>query len=351
MKPIIGVTMGDPAGIGSEITAKALNSESIYDKCSPFVVGDAKAMVDAVRISSLGLSVSPIKSISQAQFKSGVIDVYDLANVDMDSLVYGKVNQDCGRAAGQYIEKAISLAINKEIDAIVTAPIHKESFDLAGYGKRYRGHTEMLAALTKTKNVAMLLAHGNLRVIHVTTHVPFRQIVDLVKEERVYKTICIAHDACQQLGIASPRIAVAGLNPHSGDGGIMGDEEIKEIIPAIERARRQGLDVTGPIPPDTVFPKGKGGTYDVIVAMYHDQGHIPLKFGGFQWDGNKWLSVGGVNITFGLPIIRTSVDHGTAFGKAGKGIADQKSLLDAIEVAIVIAKNRNLRVKIPWERL
>ena len=200
----------------------------------------------------------------------------------------------------------------------------------------------MLASMTNTPDVAMVLAHGHLRVIHVTTHVSLRKSLDLIRTERIYKTIKIAVEACRQLGISSPKIAVAGLNPHCGDGGIMGDEEIKEITPAIENARSDGIDVDGPIPPDTIFPKGRSGTYDIIVAMYHDQGHIPLKFHGFEWDGEKWTSVGGVNITFGLPIIRTSVDHGTAFGKAGKGIADERSLLDAIDYAIVIAKNRNL---------
>ncbi|KAF0135264.1 MAG: 4-hydroxythreonine-4-phosphate dehydrogenase [Candidatus Saganbacteria bacterium] len=343
MKPIICITMGDPAGIGSEIISKALHNRETYSKCSPLVIGDRSAMLEAIKFSNLDLKVNSVEAVADAGFKPGVIDVCDLNNVDVSSLKYGKVNEACGRAAGQYIEKAIELALKKEVDAIVTAPIHKESFDLAGYGKKYRGHTEMLAALTGTKHYAMLLAHDNLRVIHVTTHVPLRKAVYLIKADRVYETIKIAFDACQQLGISSPKIAVAGLNPHSGDGGIMGDEEIKEIIPAIQRAKSEGLLVEGPIPPDTIFPKGKSGTYDIIVAMYHDQGHIPLKFYGFDWDGEKWKSVGGVNITMGLPIIRTSVDHGTAFGKAGKGLADEKSLLDAIDYAILIAKNRKLK--------
>jgi len=198
----------------------------------------------------------------------------------------------------------------------------------------------MLASLTNTKDVAMVLAHDNLRVIHVTTHVSLRKSIDLVKKDRIYKTIKIAFNACRQLGILSPKIAVAGLNPHCGDGGIMGDEEIKEIIPAVEKAKSEGISVEGPFSPDVVFSKGRSGTFDIIVVMYHDQGHIPLKFHGFQWNGEKWTSVGGVNITFGLPIIRTSVDHGTAFGKAGKGIANEKSLDDAIDYAILISKNR-----------
>lgn len=342
MKPIICITMGDPAGIGSEIITKALNNPDVYTKCNPFVVGDKNAILDGIRISKLNLDIDVIENIKSSNFRHGTINVYDIHNINTDKIVYGKVCAEYGMAAGEYIEKGVELTMKKEADAIVTAPIHKESFDLAGYGKKYRGHTEMLAALTNSRDVAMVLAHGQMRVIHVTTHVSLRNAIDLIKIDRVYKTIKIANEACKQLGVLFPKIAVAGLNPHCGDGGIMGDEEINEIIPAIERAKKEQIKVDGPFPPDTVFPKGRSGTYDIIVAMYHDQGHIPLKFHGFQWDGNKWTSVGGVNITFGLPIVRTSVDHGTAFGKAGKGIADERSLLDAIDYAIVIAKNRNL---------
>lgn len=340
MKPTISITMGDPAGIGAEIIAKVLNNPRVYSQCNPFVIGDQEVMLDGVKISNLDLGINAIADVQAARFQPGIIDVYDLHNIDRTMFMYGKVNKECGKAAGQYIEKAVEIALKKEVDAIVTAPIHKESFDLAGYGKKYRGHTEMLAALTNTENVAMLLIHGNLRVIHVTTHVSLRKVADLIKKDRIYKTIQIASEACRQLGISSPRIAVAGLNPHCGDGGIMGDEEIKEITPAIQKARSEGIDVTDPLPPDTVFPKGRSGTYDIIVAMYHDQGHIPIKFYGFEWNENKWKSIGGVNITMGLPIVRTSVDHGTAFGKAGKGIADETSLRDAVDYAILIAKNK-----------
>lgn len=340
MKPVICFTMGDPAGVGSEIIAKVFASSEIHAKCRPLVVGDKQAMEDGIRIAGVDLNVNTIDDVKQADFKVGVIDVLDLHNVNMERLAYGVVDRECGKAAGEYIEKAIELAVARSVSAIVTAPIHKESFDLGGYGKKYRGHTEMLAGLTNTEDYAMLLAHGNLRVVHVTTHVSMRKALDLIKKERVYTTIKIAFEACRQLGIESPRIAVAGLNPHSGDGGLMGDEEVKEIIPAMEKAEAEGIDVSGPIPPDTIFPRVNGGMYDIAVVMYHDQGHIPLKFAGFLYDGEKWGSVGGVNITIGLPIIRTSVDHGTAFGKAGKGIASERSLLDALDYAIVIAENR-----------
>jgi 4-hydroxythreonine-4-phosphate dehydrogenase len=342
MKPIIGITMGDPAGIGSEIIAKALNGQEVYETCRPVVIGDKFAMEDAIKIAGLDLKVRTIDNIKDASYNHGVIDVYDLNNLKLEKIPYGKVNADCGRAAGEYIEKGIQLAMDREISAIVTGPINKEAFDLGGYGKKYRGHTEMLAGLTNSKNVSMMLASGNLRVIHVTTHVSMRQAVDLIKKERVYQTILKAHEACQFLGIESPRIGVCGLNPHAGESGIMGHEEVEEIIPAIEQARAEGFNVEGPIPGDTIYPRGRTGTIDVIVAMYHDQGHIPVKLMGFLWDGAAWSSVSGVNITIGLPIIRVSVDHGTAFGKAGKGTANERSMLDSIEYAIKIAIARKL---------
>jgi len=334
--------MGDPAGIGSEIIAKALNRQDVYTKCRPLVIGDKKAMEDGVKIAGLNLEVRGLSDIADASFSHGIIDVYDLDDLPLENIPYGFVNAECGRAAGEYIEKAIELAMAKEITAMVTAPINKESFDFGGWGKKYRGHTEMLAALTKSEHVFMMLASGNLRVIHVTTHVSMRQAIDLIKKDRVYETIYKAKDACRYLGIENPRIGVCGLNPHASEGGIMGNEEIEEIIPAIKKAKADGLDVIGPIPGDTAFPKGKTGTLDIIVAMYHDQGHIPVKLMGFLWDGKVWSSVSGVNITIGLPIIRVSVDHGTAFGKAGKGTANEVSMLDAIEYAILIAQNRKM---------
>lgn len=342
MKPIIGITMGDPAGIGSEIIAKALMRGEVYEKCRPVVIGDKKAMEEAIKIAGVNLTVRGIGGIAEAQYIRGVIDVYDLNNIGLEKIPFGKIDADCGRAAGEYIEKAIQLAMNREIAGMVTAPINKESFDLGGYGKKYRGHTEMLAALTGVGKASMMLASGNLRVIHVTTHVAMRQAVDLIKKERVYNTIHKAHEACRELGIENPRIGVCGLNPHAGEGGIMGYEEVEEIMPAIEQARADGLNVEGPIPGDTIYPRGKSGIFDVIVAMYHDQGHIPVKLVGFLHDGAAWSSVSGVNITIGLPIIRVSVDHGTAFGKAGKGIANEQSLVDAVDYAVLIAKNRKL---------
>jgi 4-hydroxythreonine-4-phosphate dehydrogenase len=341
MKPYIGITMGDPAGIGPEIITKALNDSAVYRQCNPVVIGEKRILQDAVKMSGLNLEINAIGDIRTASYLIGMINIIDIKNIGSQEIMYGKVNADLGRASGEYIEKAIELALQKEIDAMVTAPINKESFYLGGYGKKYMGHTEMLAALTGSNNVSMVLAHGLLRIIHVTSHVSMRKALDLITKENILKTIHVAFEACRQLGIESPKIAVAGLNPHCGEGGLMGDEEIEEIRPAVEQALAEGLDVAGPIPADTVFPKGEAGVYDIVVALYHDQGHIPVKLKGFKWENDAWSDVRGVNITFGLPIIRTSVDHGTAYGKAGKGCADEKSLIDAISCAVKIAKNRD----------
>jgi 4-hydroxythreonine-4-phosphate dehydrogenase len=247
-----------------------------------------------------------------------------------------------GAASAQYVIKAADLALANKVDSIVTAPLNKEAMHMGGYN--YPGHTELLAEKSETNDYAMMLATGNLRVVHVTTHIPFKDILKHLTKERIYTTIKIAYNACLSLCIPEPRIAVAGLNPHSGDGGIFGDEEITTITPAIERARKEGMNIDGPVPPDTVFGKAAGGQYDIVVAMYHDQGHIPVKLLGMKYDEKegKWQSVSGVNITLGLRFIRTSVDHGTAYGKAGRreGTANPDSLREAIHYAIQMAKSR-----------
>ena len=232
------------------------------------------------------------------------------------------------------------LALDGEIDATVTNALNKAAINLAGH--HFAGHTEIYAHFTGTKNYTILLAHENLRVVHVSTHVSLREACDRVKKERVLTCIQIANDACRALGIESPRVAVAGLNPHAGEGGLFGREEIEEIGPAIEQARALGIDADGPVPPDTVFSKARGGWYDIVVAMYHDQGHIPLKVTGFVYDPVKgrWSNVAGVNVTLGLPIIRASVDHGTAFGHAHQGLANPISLVNAIEYAAKFAIHR-----------
>ncbi|MGQ9630757.1 MAG: 4-hydroxythreonine-4-phosphate dehydrogenase PdxA [bacterium] len=339
MKPIIGITMGDVAGIGPEISAKALAHREFYEICSPLVVGDGGAMRQAVDIAKVNLEVHPIKSVDAARFEHGTIDVLDLENVDIGGFTHGHVNAMAGRAAVEFVKKAVDLALKGEIDAIATGPIHKEAVNLAGY--HYSGHTELLGDLTGTKDYAMLLVDGNFRVAHVSTHVSLREACDRVKKDRVLKVIKLADQTVRRLGIQSPKVAVAGLNPHAGEGGMFGREEIDEIAPAVEEAKRAGIDAEGPIPPDTVFAKLKGGQYDVVVAMYHDQGHIPTKVLGFSLDRSTmtWTALGGVNVTIGLPIIRTSVDHGVAFGKAGKGTANPQSMMEAIKLAVQLAKS------------
>ena len=324
--------MGDLAGIGSEIIVKTFSSKDLYDYCCPIVIGDANTMRSALKMVNAKLVVNPIHRVSEATFHYGTIDVLDLENVK-EKIVYGKVSAASGKASAEYIETAVRLVLTKEIDAIVTAPINKEAINKAGYN--YAGHTEFLAHLTKTKNYTMLLTSGALKVVHVTTHLSLKEACDLITKERVLETIKLAHNIMQKLGYETPKIAVASLNPHGGEGGLFGREEIEEIVPAITTAKELGLDVTGPLPSDTVFIRAKGGAFDIVVAMYHDQGHIAIKLTGFEWNQkeNKWSAVGGVNTTVGLPIIRTSVDHGVAYGKAGKGIANPQSMIEAIKMA------------------
>lgn len=340
-KPLIGITMGDPASIGPEISVKALTDPHILEICRPLIVGDASVMEDAIKVVCPGqVKIRAIRNVEEAVFEQGVINVLNMGFVDMAQLEYGKVSAMCGEASFRYVEKVIQLAMDGRIDATVTNAINKAAINLAGH--HFAGHTEIYAHYTNTANYTMMLAHENLRVVHVSTHVSLREACDRVKKERVLTCIRIADDACRRLGISAPKVAVAGLNPHSGEGGLFGREEIDEISPAIEAARAEGICVEGPIPPDTVFSKARGGWYDIVVAMYHDQGHIPLKVSGFVYDQatERWGNVSGVNVTLGLPIIRVSVDHGTAFGHAHQGLANPISLINSIEYAVAFAENR-----------
>lgn len=339
-KPILGITMGDPASIGPEITVKALSDLAIYEKCSPIIIGDAAVMEAAVGIVGKDVKINAVSDVKEAKFEFGTIDVYDMKLVDMDKLERGVVSAMAGNAAFQYVKKVIELAMNHEVDATVTNALNKEAMNLAGH--HYSGHTEIYAEYTGTKKYTMMLAHENLRVVHVSTHVSLREACDRVKKDRVLEVIRIADQACKELGIKEPKIGVAGLNPHSGENGMFGREEIEEITPAIEAAKGEGIIVDGPVPPDTVFSKARGGWYDIVVAMYHDQGHIPLKVVGFVYNQaeQKWDAVAGVNITLGLPIIRASVDHGTAFDQAGKGVANELSLINAMDYAIRMSEGR-----------
>lgn len=337
---IIGITMGDPASIGPEITIKALADRRLYTMCRPLVIGDASVMEASLSIAGHPeLRIHPIHEPEEALFAFGTIDVLDMQIVSPDAFKVGEISSICGNAAFQYVKKVIELALAKKIDATVTNAFSKEAVNLAGH--HYSGHTEIYAEFTGAKNYTMMLVHENLRVVHVSTHVSLREACDRVKRDRILEVIRIADKACKDMGIASPKVGVAGLNPHSGEHGMFGREEIDEIIPAIEAAKEEGICVDGPVPPDTIFSKARGGWYDIVVAMYHDQGHIPLKVLGFVYNKERqaWDEVSGVNITLGLPIIRVSVDHGTAFDQAGSGRASELSLKNAMEYAVLFAEN------------
>jgi 4-hydroxythreonine-4-phosphate dehydrogenase len=338
--PIVGISMGDPGGIGPEICVKALALEEMYGICRPIVVGDAGVMRNAVEFSRLALGVKGCGSVAEAGFRPGTVDVFDLKNLPLAELKHKQVTAAQGRASFEYVTRVIELALAREIDATVTGPINKEAINSAGF--HYSGHTEIYADYTRTKDYAMMLIHGHFRVIHVSTHVSLREACDRVKKDRILRVIRLGNETLKRLGVENPKIGVAGLNPHAGESGLFGCEETQEIEPAIREAGREGLRVEGPIPPDTVFSKMQGGQYDLVVVMYHDQGHIPTKVLGFQYDEKTktWGSISGVNITCGLPIIRVSVDHGTAFGKAGEGRANPESMIEAIKIASRLALQR-----------
>jgi 4-hydroxythreonine-4-phosphate dehydrogenase len=323
MKPTVALTMGDPAGIGSEIIVAGY--PQIRDLARPVVIGDASVMRDAVSMLDASVAINPVETVEAATFAPGQLDVLDPDLVS--DVEYGVVREDYGAASLAYVERAIDLAVAGDVNAITTAPIHKQATRLAG--SEFAGHTDLLADRTGTGNYSMMLIHDDLRVAHVSTHVPLREACDLVTTESVLETIRVTVDGLSDIGIENPRIAVAGLNPHASDGGLLGDAEATEISPAVERASEEGIDVTGPEPPDTVYVQTADGEADCVVAMYHDQGHIPIKMIGFG-DG----TITGVNMTVGLPIVRSSVDHGTAFDIAGRGIADPTSLVDAVAVAV-----------------
>jgi 4-hydroxythreonine-4-phosphate dehydrogenase len=332
--PRIGITMGDPAGVGPEITAKALALPAVAGSCRGVVIGSGDALAEAIDLLQSPLRLHRVQAMRECSFAAGTLECVDLANVDMASLPRGAVSPEAGRAAYAYVERAVRLCQGGEIDAMVTAPINKEA--LAAAGHQHTGHTEILAQLSGTKDFAMLLMGKELRVIHVTTHVALRRVPDLCTRDRVGRVIRLAEETMRFLGVARPRIAVCGLNPHAGEDGLFGDEEQREIGPAIETARRAGMDVYGPLPADTLFSRARGGEFDIVVAMYHDQGHVPVKTLGFTFDQGTgvWTGLSGVNVTVGLPFLRVSVDHGTAFDRAWKGIANPESMIEAIDVAV-----------------
>ena len=321
-RPILGISMGDPFGNGPEITVRALANKGIYDRCRPLVVGDMSSMDYALRVAKkvrgATLTLNPVKCVEEAKFTYGTIDVLDLGLVAVDQIP-DTADQDVpqpfgigacrlgGEASFRYVEKVIQMAMAGEIDATVTNALAKEAINMAGH--HYSGHTEIYADYTKTDKYTMMLAHNDLRVVHVSTHVSLREACDLVKKERVLECIRIANEGCKALGIEKPKIGVAEKKP---------------------------------TPPDTVFSKALGGWYDIVVVMYHDQGHIPLKVKGFVYNKAErhWDAVAGINVTLGLPIIRASVDHGTGFGHAGNGHANELSLVNAMDYAITLANHK-----------
>lgn len=337
-RPILGISVGDPGGIGPEVTAKALALQEIYALCRPIVVSDVEVMREALRITGLNLGINQISSPRQGIYRCGTLDVLHIPNMPAQEIRYGQVTPEQGEASFQYVARVIELAMAGEIQGTVTGPIHKEAINAAGH--RFAGHTEIFASMTSTKDYAMMLAHGAFRVVHVSTHVSLKEACERVKKERILKVITLSQEVLEKLGIREPRIAVAALNPHAGEGGLFGKEEREEIGPAVEEARKKGILAEGPIPADTVFSKMLGGMYDLVVVMYHDQGHIPVKLVGFRYDEKTgtWAEVSGVNVTLGLPIIRVSVDHGTAFGKAGKGLANAQSMIEAVKMAALLAR-------------
>jgi 4-hydroxythreonine-4-phosphate dehydrogenase len=319
--PLIAVTMGDPAGVGPEIVAKTFADPGFGAENRALVVGEPAMLGRAIRLLGLPLGVRKISEPEEAAFEPGAVDVLAVGELPED-LPFGELDARAGDAAFRYVEKATELASSGRVGAIATAPLNKEAMHLAGH--EYPGHTEILARLTGTQDYAMMLVTDELKVIHVSTHVALREAIERVQPERELAVIRLAHASMQKLGVESPRVAVAGLNPHAGENGLFGTEDAEKIAPAIEEARAEGIDASGPHPPDTVLMRARRGVFDIVVVQYHDQGHIPVKLMGFDT---------GVNVTVGLPFFRTSVDHGTAFDIAGTGEADHASMRAALDLA------------------
>ena len=327
-RPLVAITMGDPAGIGAEVTAKALQDPWVYEKCRPFVVGNTGSMNAALDLIGSSGHARVVHDLADVQGQFGDVDVLDLENLDYDQVEYGVVSPIAGKASVEWILKAGELAASGKIAAITTAPINKEACNLAGH--RDIGHMEIFQSQTQASNVATMLMAGTLRVVHLTTHRSLRVACDYVTIDNVYGKIELTDVCFREWGFDNPRIGVAALNPHASDGGLIGTEEAEQIEPAVAQAREKGIDATGPVPADTIFNQAIDGRYDAVIAMYHDQGHIPIKV-------HDWAR--SVSVNLGLPFIRTSVDHGTAFDIAGKGIADAKSMLESIRVAVSLASD------------
>lgn len=328
-RPIIAVTMGDPAGIGPEVTVKALMTGDTYDYCRPLVVGEGLVIQKNLDLAGIPLRLNKINNAGEAQFCPDVIDLIDLSNLGEQQITAGRISASCGKASVEYIYRAAEMAVRKEVNAIVTAPINKEATRQAGLGEL--GHLEILASRTGSREYATMLVSGCLRTVHLTTHYALKEALAYVTREKIMARLDLINRSFLEWGYKHPRIAVAALNPHGGEGGILGREEIEEILPAVNEANKKGIDARGPYPADTVFVRAIRGEFEVVLALYHDQGHIPVKVYGFE----KSFSV-----ALGLPFIRTSVDHGTAFDIAGKGIAQAESMVEAIKAAAALCCKR-----------
>lgn len=321
-KNIIAVTMGDPAGIGPEITVKALQNREIYNMCSPIVIGNTSILKKAMEITNVQLNINEISNVDDGQYKYGTIDVISLENIEVDNIEFGKVQAECGVAAYEYIKFAVDLALSDQVSSIATTPINKES--LRAGKVPYIGHTEMLEALTNYNDPLTMFEVRNMRIFFLTRHLSLKNAIKQMTKERVHEYLIRCEAALKRLGVKDRVIAVAGLNPHAGESGLFGSEELEEIIPGIEKAKQDGIKVVGPVPADSVFYHALNGKYAAVLSLYHDQGHIAAKMTDFE----KTIS-----ITNGLPFLRTSVDHGTAFDIAGKGIASSVSMEECIKLA------------------
>jgi 4-hydroxythreonine-4-phosphate dehydrogenase len=330
-RPIIAITMGDAAGVGPEIIVKVLTQKKIYRTCRPLIIGDGATIRKTMEILGVALQLHLVEHTDEAKGQFGAIDLLDLHNLDQKEVILGNICRACGKAAMEYIARAAELALQGEVPAMVTAPINKEATIQAGYGDI--GHLEFLARLTHTTEYATMLVAGALRVVHLSTHYSLKDACARVTKDRILSKLRLTHHSFQNWGIKHPRIGVAALNPHAGEGGLFGQEEISQITPAVKAAQNLGIDARGPFPADSIFTRAIGGEFDVVLAMYHDQGHIPIKVHNFERS---------ISVALGLPFIRTSVDHGTAFDIAGKGIASCVSLEEAIKMAVSLVQQKML---------
>ena len=332
-KPVISITMGDPCGIGPEIIVKVLLHPQIFAFSSPLVLGDRNSIATAVKSLNVNIAINEMETIGEEKYEPGKINLVNLSSLAEEERRYGSPTRESGKAMVTYVKEAAKMAMKEKIEAMVTAPINKKAMVEAGYS--YPGHTELLAELTSARDVVMMLMGEKLKVVPVTIHHALRDIPELLTTERIVTAIQITHQSLEDyFGITGPRLAVASLNPHGGEGGLFGFEEEGVIIPAVKKSRELGIEAIGPFSPDTLFYYAARGDYDAVICMYHDQGLIPLKLLHFE---------DGVNITLGLPIIRTSVDHGTAYDIAGKGMANSLSLFKAIELAVTMVENKQKR--------